>query len=133
MDQARLNSLQESVESQNNRIKVLEYKTIDLEARSKRKNLIFRGFTESRNDSYSDIVREFLRNTLDIFEESVIDRAPRLGRFRSGANRSIIVAFRDYASTEVIMSATHKLAGTSFSVNRDFPPEITTARKELWP
>ena len=70
---------------------------------------------------------------MDIFEDCVIDRAHRLGRFRSGANRSIIVAFRDYASTEVIMSATHKLAGTSFSVNRDFPLQITTARKELWP
>ena len=57
----------------------------------------------------------------------------RLGRFPSGANRSIIVVFLDYASTEVIMSATHKFASTSFIVNRDFPPEIKTACKELWP
>ena len=118
LDQARLNSLQESVESQNNRKKVLEYKTIDLEARLRRKNLIFRGFTESRNESCSDIVQEVLRNTMDIFEDSVIDRAHRLGRFPSGANRSIIVVFRDYASTEVIMSATHRLGRFSSGANR---------------
>ena len=129
----RLNSVEKNIETQNHRIKVLEYKSIDLEARSRRKNLLFYGFGESRGESCVDTISEFLKSKMSIQEEIVIDRAHRLGKFKITTVRPIIVAFRDYASTERIMSATPTLSGSSIGVKRDFPPEITKARKELWP
>ena len=96
----RLNSVEKNIETQNHRIKVLEYKSIDLEARSRRKNLLFYGFGESRGESCVDTISEFLKSKMSIQEEIVIDRAHRLGKFKITTVRPIIVAFRDYASTD---------------------------------
>ena len=125
---SRFTTVEKKMDIQDRRIKVLEYKSIDLEARTRRKNLIFQDFCESRDQSCTNIITEFLKAKMNISEDIVIDRAHRLGRFKSSTIRPIIVALRDYTATERIMSATHTLW-----VNRDFPPEITAARKELWP
>ena len=41
------------------RIRLLEYKSIDKEARGRRKNLLFYGFEEERNEVCRDKVRNF--------------------------------------------------------------------------
>ncbi|MCG8034998.1 MAG: hypothetical protein JAZ03_22875, partial [Candidatus Thiodiazotropha taylori] len=67
-------------------------------------------------------------------DDTWIERAHRLGRFDSRkAARPIIVAFSSYRHIETIMANVSKLRDTDFSVNRDFPTEITRARKVLWP
>ena len=114
------------------RITVLEYKSLDLEARSRRKNLIFRGFVEDGIECCCDIILDFLRTKLEIADELAIDRAHRLGKYKPGLTRPIIVAFRDYPAKEQILSSARKLAGTRFGVSRDYPLEITNARKQLW-
>ena len=65
-----------------NRLKLLEYKSIDAEARSRRNNLIFRGVGESLNPDSEDCeekIREILRNDLRLDYDPVIQRAHRLG------------------------------------------------------
>lgn len=114
------------------RLTLLEYKTIDLEARSRRKNLIFSGFVEERYEDCALTIKTFLSEKLQITQSVAIDRAHRLGRFRRGGNRGIIVAFQDFGDTQLILSKANKLKNTSYSINKDFPQEITNARKNLW-
>ena len=62
------------------RLKLLEYKSIDQEARSRRNNLIFRGHPEVRyNDDCEAIIHSFLQRHLDIDPNLIrIQRAHRL-------------------------------------------------------
>ena len=62
-------------------------------------------------------------------------RAHRLGSVKIGyglRKRPLIVNFRDYCDTEAIMRNAHMLRRTPFSVDYDYPKEISTARKALW-
>ena len=133
LDQSRVNEFEKNVHDQDRRIAVLEYKSLDLEARSRRKNLIFRVFVEDRIVCCCDIILDFLRTKLEIADELAIDRAHRLGKYKPGLTRPIIVEVRDYPATEQILSSARELAGMRFGVSRDYPLEITNARKQLWP
>lgn len=123
--------------SQTEFLKSLAYKSIDLEARSRRNNLIFRGFIENRDENCSMIITDFLQNRLDISPRDVsIARAHRLGQrvlHKQFQNRPIIVNFSDFQDVELIMSKVTMLKGLKFSVDYDFPREIQEARSRLWP
>ena len=65
----------------NIRLKVLEYKSIDAEARSRRDNLIFRGIPEVLViENCEDIIKSFLRDELHIEPSVCVQRAHRIGR-----------------------------------------------------
>lgn len=147
---ARVHSLEDNVHSiialnveSERRLKLLEYRSIDLEARSRRCNLIFRGHPEViNNDDCEAIIKSFLSERLGI-DGVFIQRAHRLGALRPtgrrlgqpvsnrNSSRPIIVCFRDYSDVERILSNAKK-RDTDFSINRDFPPEIVNARSNLW-
>lgn len=110
------------------RLLLLEYKSIYLDARGRRKNLVFVGFTEERGEDCKLKIQNFVRNKLEIQSEIVIDRAHRLGKYKRHSNRSIIVAFRDYSATEAILFGASKLKESRYAINRDFPKEIALAR-----
>ena len=121
------------IRSQENRLKLLEYKSIDLEARGRRCNLIFHGLMETRRENCSALLIQFFEDQLNFDELPFIERAHRLGRFQPHKGpRPIIAAFGSYSETERIMSSAHLLAGKRFSISRDFPKEIMYARKILW-
>ena len=62
------------------RLTLLEYKSIDMEARSRRNNLIFRGHPETvGNDECVQIVKRFLVQWLELDPAVCIQRAHRLG------------------------------------------------------
>ena len=68
-----------------------------------------------------------------------IERAHRLGslrldifRGRSDPRRPMIVKFRDYIDTEMVMKNAYMLRNTRFGVDKDYPREITMARKQLY-
>ena len=117
-------------------LKTLAYKSIDLEARSRRNNLIFWGFVEIPNENSFAIIRGFIADKLDLDPQNMyITRAHRLGPRRIGSRnprRPIIVNFRDFCDTEIIMERTHMLRNTPYSVGYDLPKEINDARKNLW-
>lgn len=118
-------------------MRALAYKSIDLEARSRRNNLIFRGIVENKGENCFELVRDFMVNHLDIEPREVyLARAHRLGRFDSQKQyqrRPIIVNFRDYADIEMIMKNVTMLKGSRFSIDYDYPREIQEARSKLWP
>lgn len=133
--QKRLKTFENVLKSYEDRIKLLEYKSIDIEARARRNNLLFYGFGEERNENCRDKIGRLLCDKFNIQPENiVIERAHRIGKFRSNAfsPRPIIAAFRDHTLTETIMSQGSNLKNTPHSVSRDYPLEITNARKLLW-
>ena len=120
------------------KIKMLSFKTIDLEARSRRNNLVFWGIRENVRYSESiQLIMNFLLNELDIDPECIcIERAHMLGstrnvspRYRNDPKRPIIVRFRDNFGTETVLERAYKLKGTSFRLNSDYPREIVEAIK----
>lgn len=130
----RMERVETVVHSYNDRLRLLEYKSIDLEARSRRNNLLFKGFPESRDENCGRTVINFLETKLGMDELPSIERAHRLGRFNSEKGpRPIIVAFSFYKDTEDILSSARVLKGTSYGISRDYPQEITRARQKLWP
>lgn len=124
--------LEQNINSHESRLLLLEYKSIDLEARSRRKNLLFSGFPEARDENCAEKLSNFFLQHLQINNPVVIDRAHRLGAFKHGYNRPIIAAFRDFSDTQLVLGNANKLRNTSYSINRDFPQEITNARKRMW-
>ena len=94
-------------------LKTVAYKSIDLEARSRRNNLIFWGFLESQNENCFNIIRNFLAdpNLLNLDPSRMyLATAHRLGPRKIGIRnprRPIIVNFRDFCDTQAIMERAH--------------------------
>ena len=84
------------------------------------------------------VLKQFLNNDLQLNPDSegmIIEREHRLGRKTRMrfSKRPIIAAFNNYSGTEKIRKNARLLRGTRSSVDRDYPAEITNARKLLWP
>lgn len=132
----KLSQVIETTNTQTEVLKTLTYKSIDMEARSRRNNLIIRGVSENYGENCAHLVFDFLKNHLDIDPRQVyIARAHRLGRKhndRQSQCRPIIVNFRDYHVVELIMYRVTRLRGSNFSIDHDYPREINEARSRLW-
>ena len=66
-------NLKLTTEAHDQHIKLVEYKSLDLEARSRRSNLIFRGHPENvEDDDCASIIRCFLEEKLSIEKDIYI-------------------------------------------------------------
>ena len=99
---SRVDKVEKVVKSYEARIKLLEYKSIDLEARSHRNNLLFYRLAENRHENCSELIVQFIADNFGIdIERNAICRAHRVGRFKGlDRPRPIIVAFQEYTLTE---------------------------------
>ena len=108
----RVQKAETVMNSYNDRLKLFEYYSIDIEARSRRNNLLFGGFPESRDENCTRVILNFLEDKLGIDEPPVIERAHRLGRFnRLKGPRPVIVAFTFYTDIEDVLSSAGALKG----------------------
>ena len=122
------------------KLRMLSYKSIDLEARSRRNNLVFWGITENVKRGCEDLILDFLTHEMRIDTGGmVIDRAHRLGvvnnthiRNKLDPKRPIIVRFRDYRDVDHVLDNAYRLKGSRFRVDRDYPKEIVDARTRLY-
>ena len=132
----KLGQVIEVTNNNSNLLKTLAYKSIDHEARSRRNNLIFWGIAENYNENCFFVIRDFIRQHLDLDAGKMyLARAHRLGPRKVGyshPHRPIIVNFRDFCDTDIIMSKASMLRSTPFSISYDLPKEINEARKKLW-
>ena len=131
----RMQDIEAVVNSHDDRLKLIEYKSIDMEARSRRNNLLFKGIPESRDENCRQIICDFLEQRLGSDELPSFERAHRLGSRRNSARgpRPVIVAFSFYRDTETIMRSAPMLRDTPFGISTDYPLEITRARQVIWP
>ena len=115
----------------------LEARVDKLEDFSRRDNLLFTGIEENSNENCENTVRDILARKLlykvcDV-NKIVIVRAHRLGRFKSGQTRPIIVKFREYADKQMILQQVFKgkLINTGLWATEDFSVNTTEDRKYL--
>ena len=130
--QKRVKEIEHVVKSQSERLKLLEYSSLDSEARSRRRNLLFKGIPENKYENCFHEARRFIGEKLCIETDMYLERAHRLGKYDPGKTRLIIVAFRDFCDTELILNETSCLRGTDLGVSRDYPNEISKARQLIW-
>jgi hypothetical protein len=134
-----VHEIREVVDVIDERLKYVEYRALDLEARSRRNNLVFFGLREDINENCDVEIRKFISRVMNVPHGMYIQRAHRLAKIKHSTRgamprpRPIIVAFRDYADLDSIMRAVSALKGTGYSVSRDYPIEINEARKKLSP
>ena len=122
-------------------LQVLEYKSLDMEASSKDRNLIFGGIVETVGGVPFDAVLDVLSSKLGMPSESFyMVEARRIGRIirpNSGQmfvrQRDILVTFSTPDQVTKILQRANRLAGTRISIYRDYPREIKDTRSQLWP
>ena len=81
----KVTDIDKPVTSHTNRLKLLEYKSIDAEVRNRWKNLIFHGISEIMNEDEDDCERHVLkviREQHGLYHDPVIRRAHRLGALK---------------------------------------------------
>ena len=149
LDQAYqvIDEMQIHITGLEDRVTRTELRALDIEARSRRNNLLFYNIPENDNESGDDCVAvllNFLNQNLKLRDDEIdkiaMQRVHRLGFKRRGVApdgrawrpRPIIVAFRDFSDKELILVNAKRLKGSAFSIQQDFPPEIKAARGELW-
>ncbi|MEW8548173.1 MAG: hypothetical protein AB2693_32115 [Candidatus Thiodiazotropha sp.] len=140
--QTKVNFIERRADSHELLLKALAYKSIDIEARSRRHNLLFHGLAENKNEKLTDLMRDFLWQEMGLdIEDLYIDRMHRLGSYfkakqkqnTDNPRRPVIVAFLESKSTETVLNAAYMLKGSNYSVTRDYPKEIIAARQNLMP
>ena len=124
-----------------------QLRIIDLEARSRRNNLLFFNIPEPEQESDTGCEQalcDFLATQLKLNEEQlsrvVFQSVHRLGRPRRGVApngqawkpRPVIAGFRDFKCKQDILFSSSCLKGSPFAIREDFPAEIRTARGKLW-
>lgn len=136
------NEIRQTAQSNTRRIDILAYKSIDIESRQRRNNLIFWGLPEMFHEDCTSVISEFLGDKLGLDADTIcIQRSHRIGKPQYRQNvigrsarikhRPLIVAFRDYQDVELVLSNANKLKNSPYGINRDYPQEIIEARKPL--
>ena len=123
--------------------KRLKRKSIEIEANSRRSNLLFFGIKENKDENCAALLKTFFETQLGITSPVVIQRAHRFGK-TIGKNvigkstnrpRPIIALFLDFQQREAVRIAAHKklLPPTPYGVAEDQPIEIRKARQSVAP
>ena len=136
----RIDNVETCINTHTQKLKMLSYRSLDIESRSRRNNIVFWGITERLETDCRKLIRNFMRDELDIDpDEMYIERARRLGslssnryRGKQDPKRPIIARFMDYNDTDRVLEKADRLKGSSFGLDRDYPKEIAVARKELY-
>ena len=122
------------------RTHLLAYKYLDLDTKQRSCNIIIYGLEELERDGVriSTILRDFLHDYLCFDDEDLfIMYARRIGqndnRGRRIQKRPILCTFSHYTEADMVMNEARRLKNTPYSIDRDYPPEIASARKQLWP
>jgi hypothetical protein len=120
--------LRNQVDELKAREKIVADKLVDLEGRSRRNNLIFRGLKLPENTrDYRFHVSKFCQEVFGMTTDVWVNRAHNLDREK----RAVIAHFPVDADIEYIMSRLSLLRGTGYSVQRDYPREVREKRAYL--
>ena len=113
------------------RVKSVEHKVVDLEARSKRNNLVFHGVDESPDENCMDVAFDLIERGCCVDRHVTLERAHRIGdRKRGHQNRPLIVKFLDFQDKVAVQRGKKNLP-QRISVSDDLPQPIRIARKCL--
>lgn len=126
------------------RMRLLEYISIDQEARSREANLIITRVCETNGEHCVNIATDLIQNNLNLEASSFViiraqrlvciikPRAPHLNPNPRPQYRSILVTFSHGSEVDSLMSRAYRLKGSNVGFTRDCSREISDARKALW-
>lgn len=115
------------------RVSSVELKVVDLEARSKRNNLVFHGVEESADENCMDLALDLIDRGCHVTKGVTLERVHRIGgRKRGNKSRPLIVKFLDFQD-KVLVQRGRKNLPKDISVSDDLPQPIRNARKCLVP
>jgi hypothetical protein len=112
---------------------------IDMQARSMRDNLIFKGVPESETETAEDIeitLKKIFTDQLHLAQELVDQlKFERVHRFGSPVfkPRRIVARFTSFKDREAVRRNANKLKGSDIYISEQFPPEVMEERRKLWP
>ena len=109
------------------------YKFLDMEARSRRQNLLFHGMHEERGEDCYRKISAFIHDELGVGDGQIsINRAHRIGPSRDDKIRPIIASFvNDQQKEDVLARSKQRERGAKVYLTRDYPRAISEARKDL--
>lgn len=121
-------NLKEEIEALRAQERAVINKLVDLESRSRRNNLIFKGLRWSKNTKdFREVVDKFCREVMGAEGNLWINRAHLLGKKGS----AIIAHFPSDSEIDYLMSRVSRLKGTGYVVHRDYPAEVRLKRARL--
>lgn len=116
------------------RVVMVESQVIDLEARSRRNNLIIHGLEEKDNEDCRDVVLDFIDRGCCVDQRVVMERVHRIGRKRTRTAkpypRPMIVKFLDCQDKQLVKGGGKHLPKHIYMTD-DFPLAVRQARKQL--
>lgn len=110
----------------------LKEEMVNLEAYSRRDNLIFLNIEEGKNENCMQKISNVFQK-MKVVGEIKFSRVHRLGQFRAGNTRAIVVRFHYPPDREQVWRARSMLKGTRIIVKEDYPEKIATERQILQP
>ena len=135
-----LRSLKSKYEVLNNKHELLSEKYIQLEAYTRRENLIFKGITYTEKEDCTAKIKRVLTEVLhmnaDIVEKMMFQRCHRLGNNSNSKSKDpppIICKFVWYEDRQQVWKAKSKLKDSSLTISEDYPKEIADRRRILYP
>ena len=115
------------------RVTFLENKVDDLEARSKRNNIILHGIPRKANETWQeceDEVRGMISGKLEFSDEVKFDRVHRVS---SKPNSPIVARCTFFKDKDRILRSKQKLKGTKIFIGEDFSARVREMRRKLVP
>ena len=118
-------------------IKEIKDKLIDIENRSRRNNIRVEGVKEGDKEDWETSKRKLkklLNDNLGLDAENItIERAHRTGKKINGKERVIVAKLLNYEDKEEILKNSYKLKDTGIYINEDYSEETLRKRAELIP
>ncbi|XP_061173535.1 uncharacterized protein LOC133182701 [Saccostrea echinata] len=112
----------------------LKERHLDLQTRSMRDNLIFDGIPETHDEDAETLIKDFIKNELNITDNIEFHRVHRMGSKGGTRPRPIVAKFVLHKDRErVRRAAPGSLADKPYGINEQFPKEINERRKQLYP
>ena len=132
------NVIQSKMEKTEKNVNTIREKTVDLEDRSRRNNLVFFNFKEPESGVTEDCekkVEDFLKSLGILQGEDIwVDRAHRLGKRKPESDakpRPIIVRFSYYKQREAIVKNGFKFKNTNINMSEDYSKETINVHNQL--
>ena len=117
------------------RVRDLQYKLLDLEARAKQSNLVIYNIPEEEGENLEEVFQRFVREKLCIERPVHVQSVYRVGRQvnrdNNNKHRLMIVTLCNGADVKLCLQNSDKLKGSKIGLSKDFPPQIRQARKTL--
>lgn len=129
--------LRKEKEEMKRTINMQEERICSLEIELKKRNIVIQGIKDNKEEKQGEIKEKFkkvmVKMDVDINLETEIEEINRIGLYKEGRNRPIIIRLKEYNKKLEIYSQTKKLKGTEIWINNDYTNKTQKERKELIP